>query len=82
MADVFISYSRKDIDFARRLVDALKNAGQEAWIDWQGIPYSADWWREICAGIDAADTFLFIISPHSLASLRIFSGTRGSLETK
>jgi hypothetical protein len=68
MADVFISYSRKDIDFARRLVEALKNAGQEAWIDWQGIPYSADWWREICAGIDSADTFLFIISPHSLAS--------------
>jgi hypothetical protein len=68
MADVFISYSRKDIDFARRLVEALQAAGQESWIDWQGIPYSADWWREICAGIDAADSFLFIISPHSLAS--------------
>ncbi len=67
--DIFISYSRKDSIFARKLVDALTAQGRNSWVDWEGIPYSADWWREICTGIDAADTFVFIISPNSLASM-------------
>lgn len=69
MADVFISYSRKDKTFTERLFAALAARGRDAWVDWEGIPYSADWWREICAGIDAAETFLFIISPDSLVSM-------------
>lgn len=68
MTDVFISYSRKDTEFARRLFTALEATGRDSWIDWEGIPYSVDWWREICAGIDSAENFIFIISPDSLAS--------------
>ncbi|MBZ0280692.1 MAG: TIR domain-containing protein, partial [Anaerolineae bacterium] len=68
MPDVFISYSRKDTDFARRLVDALQQSGRDSWVDWAGIPYSAEWWREICQGINSADNFVFIISPDSLKS--------------
>lgn len=33
MADVFISYSRKDIAFARILHNALKENDFETWID-------------------------------------------------
>lgn len=69
MTDVFISYSRRDTDFARQLFDALSASGRESWVDWEGIPYSADWWREICNGIDAAETFVFIISPDSMTSM-------------
>lgn len=69
MTSVFISYSRKDTAFARQLFDALTGAGRDAWVDWEGIPYSADWWREICAGIDAAESFVFIISPDALVSM-------------
>lgn len=69
MADVFISYSRKDKTFTEQLFSALATNGRDAWVDWEGIAYSVDWWHEICAGIDAADTFLFIISPDSLASM-------------
>lgn len=68
MTDIFISYSRRDNVFARRLVDALKQAGRDSWVDWEGIPYSVDWWREICAAIDAADSFVLIITPDALAS--------------
>src|SRR5512134_649874 len=32
--DVFISYSRKDIDFARRIVETLQQNGRGSWIDW------------------------------------------------
>ncbi len=68
MADVFISYSRKDAEFVRRLHQALADQGRDIWIDWEDIPLTADWWREICAGIEAADTFMFVISPDSVRS--------------
>ena len=28
--------------------------GQAVWVDWEDIPLSADWWKEIQAGIDGA----------------------------
>jgi WD40 repeat protein len=68
MVDVFISYSRKNTAFAHLLVDALTTRQRESWVDWEGIPYSVDWWREICTGIDNADNFIVILSPDSLAS--------------
>src|SRR6266542_1356470 len=68
MADVFISYSRKDSAFVRALQKALEEAGREAWVDWQDIAPSADWLDEIRAAIEATDTFLFVLSPASAAS--------------
>lgn len=68
MADVFISYSRKDKAFVQVLHQALAESKYDAWIDWQDIPPTADWWAEIEAGIEAADAFLFVISPDSVAS--------------
>jgi len=52
MTDVFISYSRKDSDFMRRLHEALTKHQRDIWVDWEDIPLSADWWKEICAGKD------------------------------
>ena len=43
MSDVFISYSRRDIDFVRHLFDQLTARDREAWADWQDIPPTADW---------------------------------------
>ena len=43
MSDVFISYSRRDIAFARILHQALQERSLETWIDWQDIPPSVDW---------------------------------------
>jgi TIR domain-containing protein len=54
MTDIFISYSRKDSQFACQLFDAMEAAERESWIDWEGIPYSPDGWHEICAAIDSA----------------------------
>lgn len=68
MADVFISYSRKDADFVRRLGEALVAAEREAWLDWKDIPLTVEWQQEIDVNIDACDSFLFIISPDSIAS--------------
>ena len=63
MSDVFISYSLRDIDFVCYLFDQLKARNRDAWADWQDIPPTDDWLAEIYGGIEAADSFLFIISP-------------------
>ena len=68
LSDVFISYSRKDKDFVQRLHDRLKALEQQVWVDWEDIPPTADWWSEIRAGIDGANTFIFVISPDSVTS--------------
>jgi WD40 repeat protein len=68
MVDVFISYSRKDVDFVRRLHQSLSQEKRDTWVDWEDIPASADWWREVTGGIEAADSFMFIISPDSVRS--------------
>lgn len=68
MSEVFISYSRKNKEFVTRLHAALEEQGRETWVDWEGIPLSAEWLQEIYDAIDAAHTFLFVISPQSIAS--------------
>jgi WD40 repeat protein len=68
MSDVFISYSRKDKDFVQVLHQALTASQYNAWVDWEDIPLTADWWEEIKAGIERTDTFLFVISPDSIHS--------------
>jgi hypothetical protein len=68
MPDLFISYSRKDAEFVRRLCDALSSARREAWADWRDIPPTAEWLEEIRSGIEDSDNFLFVISPDSVES--------------
>ena len=68
MAEVFISYARKDQGFARDLNNALQKLKRDTWIDWCSIPDSAKWRAEIFAAIEAADNFLFVISPDSVKS--------------
>ena len=68
MAEVFISYARKDQGFARDIHTALQKGNRDAWIDWRSIPDSAAWRTEIFTAIEAADNFLFVISPDSTKS--------------
>ncbi len=68
MADVFVSYSRKDIDFVRTLVGALAERGKEVWVDWEGIPPTVEFMEEIHGAVEAADAFLFVLSPDSATS--------------
>lgn len=65
---VFISYSRKDAEFVRRLHAAIDAPERKSWVDWEGIPPTAEWMREIVEAIDAAAAFVFVMSPDSLAS--------------
>ena len=66
--DVFVSYSRADSDFARKLNDGLQRQGKRTWFDQESIASGADFQQEIFIGIDASDHFLFILSPKSVNS--------------
>jgi eukaryotic-like serine/threonine-protein kinase len=68
MADVFISYSRRDTEFVQVLHEALKASHYDTWIDWQDIAPTTEWWKEIEAGIETAHTFIFVISKGSVES--------------
>lgn len=67
--DVFISYSRSDSEFARKLNENLQIYGKLTWFDQESIAASsADFQQEICRGIETADNFLFILSPKAVKS--------------
>ncbi len=66
--DVFISYSRSDSDFVRKLNDALQIQGKTTWFDQESIPSGSDYQQELYRGIQGCDNFLFLISPQSIHS--------------
>ena len=69
MSDVFISYSRQsDPEFVDRLSAALEARGQDVWVDRAGIFPSTPWRPEIEQAILEAHSFVFVISPSSVAS--------------
>ena len=64
----FISYSRRDQDFVRRLYSALQTRDREGWVDWEGILPTEEWMAKIKEAIDGAPAFVFVLSPSSLSS--------------
>jgi hypothetical protein len=66
--DVFISYSRTDKAFVQHLTAALRATQRTVWVDWHDILPAEDFLQAIYAGIDAAGTFVFVLSPDSLRS--------------
>ncbi|MFI5264188.1 MAG: toll/interleukin-1 receptor domain-containing protein [Candidatus Kapaibacterium sp.] len=68
MADIFISYSRKDSEHALSLAEKLRAEGIEVWIDQRGIHGAEQWATEIVEGIRGCRTFLLLLSDHSVES--------------
>jgi WD40 repeat protein len=68
MSHIFISYSRKDLGVAEKIINALAKDNLEPWIDWKSIPKGEEFEREIQQGIEEAEAFLFLVSPDSVQS--------------
>jgi WD40 repeat protein len=66
--DVFISYSRANAAFARRLNEGLQVHGKSTWFDQESIAGGTDFQEEIYSGIESCDNFLFILSAYSVES--------------
>jgi serine/threonine protein kinase len=61
---VFISYSRRDKEYARQLAEYLRRGGFKVWIDDQ-IDYGDAWFREINEAIKSCAAFALLMSPDS-----------------
>lgn len=68
MADVFLSYSRRDSEFVRGLVAELEGRGKSVWVDTEGISDGEVFPDAIRAAIEGSDAFVFVITPESAAS--------------
>lgn len=68
MAQIFISYSRRDLAFVEQLAADLKNAGYDVWYDVSGLRGGSRWRFEIENAIKASQFAIFVLSPSSIAS--------------
>lgn len=67
--DIFVSYSRKDMDVVEKLVgDIHAKTNARCWVDWNGIESGEQFVDVIINAIDRVDTVLFILSDNSMAS--------------
>lgn len=66
-AHVFLAFARQDRAFAEQLREAFKDAGEETLVDWDILP-SENFEQHLRAAIEAADTFVYVISPSSVES--------------
>src|SRR5262249_6281042 len=51
-----------------RLDEELKRRDREAWGDWEGISPGDTWEKTIYGAIEATHTFIFVLTPDSVAS--------------
>ena len=65
---IFISYSRRDNEFARGLHDKLGNAGFDIWRDETSIRANDDWTEAIASGLASSDVMIVVLSNASMAS--------------
>ncbi|MBZ0302813.1 MAG: TIR domain-containing protein [Anaerolineae bacterium] len=71
MATIFVSYSRSDADFVRRLVDHLKTRSIDYWLDVDHIQAGADWSDAVWGALQRCDLMLLVVSPASMASKEV-----------
>jgi hypothetical protein len=68
MKKVFVSYSRKDLAFVKRLADDLQKAGLDVWFDISDIKGGDRWLSAIQNGIESSQYCIVVLSPDSVAS--------------
>ncbi len=71
MARIFISYSRNDAAFARKLATSLDSLGADIWIDVEDIPAGMKWSTAIQEGLDTCEVMIVVISPTSMESTNV-----------
>lgn len=79
---LFMSYSRKDQQFAHTLAADLRASGLGVWVDLESIPTGSHWDNQIEQGIDACDDLLVVLSESSARSDIVLDEVNYALETK
>lgn len=68
MQNIFISYSRKDMEFVRKLAGDMEKAGYDVWWDITDLRGGDDWVRSLPAAIEASQFFIIVLTPNSTES--------------
>jgi formylglycine-generating enzyme required for sulfatase activity len=71
MARIFISYSRQDQLFVRRLATDLESLGADIWLDVDDIPVGMKWSTAIQEGLDSTEVMIVVVSPYSMSSKNV-----------
>lgn len=79
---IFISYSRQNSDYLKKLVEDIKDIGYDCWFDEHNIVGGQEWWNKILETIEKSDYFIFLISKDSLDSLYCGLETKYALDLK
>jgi hypothetical protein len=68
MQKIFISYSRKDTDFVRKLAGDLETAGYDVWWDITDLQGGDDWVSTIPQAISTSQFIIVVLTPNSIES--------------
>ncbi|HIE25277.1 MAG TPA: toll/interleukin-1 receptor domain-containing protein, partial [Anaerolineales bacterium] len=66
--NIFLSYSRKDKDFAKKVAEDLEEAGHDVWWDITDIDGGDRWAKEIQEGLNQSQILVLIVSSNSVVS--------------
>lgn len=64
--DIFISYSRKDLDKVRPIVNELESLGVKVWFDLTGVESGEQFVNKIAKAIDNSDSMIYMYSENSV----------------
>ena len=68
MPDLFISYSRRDKDFAAFLGASLAELGADVWLDVDDISAGEKWSEQIQRALDACRVMVVVMWPLPIGS--------------
>jgi hypothetical protein len=68
MSQIFVSYSRRDLEIVDCIVEKIESAGMSVWIDREDIKAGKTWRVQIVEAIATCDAFVLMLSPNSAAS--------------
>ncbi|MEP7288873.1 MAG: toll/interleukin-1 receptor domain-containing protein [Chloroflexota bacterium] len=68
MSQIFISYSRLDLDFVQKIVEQLRRRNYRVWLDKTNIKPGSKWQEAITSGVKASTGMIAFLSPNSVVS--------------
>ena len=71
MANIFISYSRRNSEQALSLAERLRASGANVWMDTVALAAAETWSAEIVGAIEKCTHFILLLSDDSVASINV-----------
>ena len=77
---MFLSYSREDAEFAKRLYADLQSADVTVWMDQRDLQIGGRWDRDVQAALEHSTCLLVVLSPASISSENVLDEVSYALD--